>query len=425
MNKRASGTLKLTAVGAVLALSSFGVAYASGFELDTFGIKQFGADLAGAAAYAPDASSLAYNPANIMALHGTEIASSVTEVQLHGDFKGTAYDTAQRPPQPVAGGNGGDFGGDHPIPAFFMSHRVSAKWAVGLGIYSKYDTVTNYRNGWTGRYNANLSSIKTMDLNPVVAFKPTQSLAFGAGFYLEYFKARLTNAVDATRGVAPGAFDLQSDLHGDDITAGLTAGMTWQPWRGTRLGLSYRSPTTAHINGKLDLSGQGTHQVEKASVNVALPDEAIFGISQAVGSRLTLLAGAEWFGWNRFSDLHVRLDNGQTITIAENYDNTWRLSGGAVFDVNRAWTLRAGVAYDQAPVNGRSRDPRVPDSNRMELTTGASYSLNQHWTFDAAYMHVFFHKASVDSLDTSGMYRLRGHYNNASDLVGVQVNYKF
>lgn len=442
MSKRALGILWPAAVGATLALGSVGVAYASGFELDTFGIKQLGAGLAGAAAYAPDASSLAYNPANIMALNGTQVSGGATDVLLHGDFEGAAYatrpslnpstGTVAPPGAEVPGGYGGDFGTNSVIPALFVSHRVSRRWAVGLGIYSKYDIVTDYKNGWTGRYNANLSSIKSVDINPVIAFSPTKTLAFGAGMYLEYFKARLTNAVDGVNQVTGGAFDapsgasdLQSDLHGDDITAGLTAGMTWQPLQGTRFGLSYRSPTTAHVSGKLDISGQGVHQVHKASTDVPLPEEVIFGISQAVGSRLTLLAGAEWFGWNRFTDLHVQLNNGQTITIAENYDNTWRLSGGAAFDVSRAWAVRAGLAYDQAPMNGRSRTPRVPDSDRLEATAGASYSPNKHWTFDAAYMHVFFHKASINSLDTSGGYRLRGTYNNSADLVGVQANYKF
>lgn len=414
-----------TVAGAALALAPMGMAFAAGFELDTFGIKQFGANLAGAAAYAPDATALGYNPAGMMALHGTHISVSATAVQLHGDFNGRAYDTVYQPAQPVSGGNGGDFGGDYPIPAFFMTRRVSPRWALGLGLYSKYDTVTDYRNGWTGRYNANLSSIKSADFNPVVAFKATRTLSFGAGFYLEYFRARLTNAVDLTGGAAPGAFDVSSDLHGDDITAGVTAGMTWQPRAGTRFGLSYRSPTTAHVSGKLDVSGHGVRQVNRANVDVPLPAEVMFGVSQSAGRRLTLLAGAEWFGWNRFGNLNVHLDNGQTIVLRQNYDNSWRLSGGAAVNVSAAWTLRAGVAYDQSPVNSAGRDARVPDSDRLEVTAGASFSPDERWTFDAGYMHVFFHRASIDNLDTSGTYRLQGHYNDSSDLLGVQADYRF
>ncbi len=398
------------------------VASASGFELDTYGIKQLGAGLAGAAAYAPDPSALAYNPATVSALSGTRVSGSVTAVQLHGEFSGSAYDRLTG--QPVAGGNGGNLGGTYAIPALFATTRLSPRWTVGVGLYSKYDTVTSYKSGWTGRYNALLSDIKAVNLNPVVAFRVTPTLSVGAGLYVQYFKARLTNAVDLSGGKAPGAYDVISDLHGHDITAGATLGLAWQPRPGTRLGLSYRTADTARVKGSLVLPPVAGG-AQSATVHVAMPDEVIAGVSQAVGPRLTLLGGVEWFGWGRFQALHIHLQNGGKVNIAEDYHNSWRLSAGAAWQLDPRWTVRAGLAFDQSPVRSPGRDARVPDSNRVELTVGASYAASRHWRFDAGYMHVFFNNAGINHLDTSGAYRLQGSYSVRSDLLGVQANYRF
>jgi hypothetical protein len=119
---------------------------------------------------------------------------------------------------------------------------------------------TSYDRGWVGRYHALASKLETTNVNPTIAYRPTDWLAIGIGADVEYAKARLTNAIDlggvceifgAQAGLPPGActalgFPPQSvdgvvKISGDDWGAGFNAGIMVAPWRTTRIGLAFRS----------------------------------------------------------------------------------------------------------------------------------------------------------------------------------------
>ena len=54
-----------------------------------------------------------------------------------------------------------------------------------------------------------------------------------------------------------------------------------------------------------------------------------------------------------------------------------------------AWTLRAGIAYDDSPVPASHRSISIPDQDRLWLSTGATYAFNKDASVDVgvSYMH--------------------------------------
>ena len=58
--------------------------------------------------------------------------------------------------------------------------------------------------------------------------------------------------------------------------------------------------------------------------------------------------------------------------------------------------MRAGLGYEKSPIGATDRSVRLPDSNRIWTTLGASYQYNNKLSFDLSYAHVFAKKGTID-----------------------------
>jgi long-chain fatty acid transport protein len=100
---------------------------------------------------------------------------------------------------------------------------------------------------------------------------------------------------------------------------------------------------------------------------------------------------------------------------------------------NEAWTLRAGLAYDQTPTQDLYRTPRVPDSDRTWLSIGGQYKVSPQGRIDFAYAHIWMKDAAVNlsgppavtAAQAAGRGRLVGDSNNKIDILSVQYTHSF
>ena len=85
---------------------------------------------------------------------------------------------------------------------------------------------------------------------------------------------------------------------------------------------------------------------------------------------------------------------------------------------------RAGVAHDEGAVKRPvTRTARIPDERRIWTSLGATYMKN-NWQLDVGYSHLFIRSNHArGTAEASGTYNAK--YNSASDLLGVQLQYKF
>lgn len=97
---------------------------------------------------------------------------------------------------PLLGGNGGEGGVTKVIPNMYFSKKLSDRFTVGIGINAPFGLATEYDNTWVGRYHAIESDVLTVNINPAVAYKINENLSVGAGFSVQYLKAKLSNAID-------------------------------------------------------------------------------------------------------------------------------------------------------------------------------------------------------------------------------------
>ena len=76
-----------------------------------------------------------------------------------------------------------------------MTHSYNSGLSVGLGLNAPFGLATEYDRDWVGRYHAVESDVKTLNINPSIAYKVDDHLSVGAGVSAQYIDATLSSMV--------------------------------------------------------------------------------------------------------------------------------------------------------------------------------------------------------------------------------------
>ena len=79
---------------------------------------------------------------------------------------------------------------------------------------------------------------------------------------------------------------------------------------------------------------------------------------------------------------------GGSTSIPYNYNDSWFFSTGAEYKYSDDLTLRAGIGYELSPTDDANRSFRLPDSDRIWLSGGFSYSPTKNQTVDLGYTFI-------------------------------------
>jgi long-chain fatty acid transport protein len=440
-------------IACLLTLST-GPVRAAGFALIEQNVSGLGNAYAGTAASAEDASTTFYNPAGLMYLSGTQLVLAGHAVRPSAEFSGDATGPLGNT---ISGGNGDDAGGTSFVPNFYYSRELPNNFRFGLGINAPFGLKTEYDADWKGRYQAIESEVKTVNINPTIAYQAMPNLSVGVGFNAQYVEATLSQAIDQGSscilfrifqlgdtptdaaiacggiGLTPQGADARAKVEGDDWSYGYNIGLMYDIAAGSRIGFAYRSKIRQKLEG--DASFDGAHQLftglgmfvpSGVTAGVTLPENVSLSLYHELDNRWALLADATWTRWSRFDELRIAYDSNQSDTVTtEDWTNSTRYALGVNYRHNSAWLLRGGVAYDEEPIrNAQLRTPRIPGNDRTWLAFGANYRHSPNLSFDAGYAHLFVDDTPIDHTDANG-YSLEGEYDNAVDILSVQMNWTF
>ncbi len=115
--------------------------------------------------------------------------------------------------------------------------------------------------------------------------------------------------------------------------------------------------------------------------------------------------------------------------LPENFKDTWRFSAGFNYQYNEKTVLRAGVAYDQSPVNDIDRSARLPDNDRTWLTVGGRFKYSTNLNFDVGAAYIFVKDGSINNsgnpASIAGNGLINGDFNNNVIVVSAQANYRW
>jgi long-chain fatty acid transport protein len=437
-------------LAAIFVLAGAASAHAAGYALKEESTDAMGAAYAGSAATEKDASYLFYNPASLDGVENWDVSvsgigifiDSSAHYPISRTSAGTPTGGTQTPNSYISNAL---------IPELGLRKRLSPRWSIGLVASAPWGLITHYPTNWAGRYYAEYTKLMTINATPTVAFEVTPQLSLGAGLQVEYAKGKLGSAIDigslgalaGIPGAIPGRQDGFAHLDGDGWATGFTLGAIGKPTSDLTLGLSYRSKIDHTLDGSLNFglnntgfvgplirSATGLFEDTQATAKLPMPDVVSFGGREAFSDDWAGLFEVDWTNWSLLRQLRIVAANpAQPPDVTNlNWHDAWFGSLGMEHRLDERWAFRFGTAFDESPTSDATREPRVPDADRIWLAAGASYRWNDSTEIELSAGHLFDVSGNVALYPSQPGNQYRGELigitNSAINVVGLQLNYR-
>ncbi|WP_294483931.1 outer membrane protein transport protein [uncultured Mailhella sp.] len=375
-----------------------------------------------------DPSTLAYNPAAMTLLDGTQMQANLAVSQFYW-----GVDT-----RTLSGQDTGNYHSAHqtwPIPSFYITHQINDNVWFGLASYTRFGLGVKYPHNWPGGANLHSVQLITNSLNPSIAYKFNDHLSIAAGVEMMSASMQMRKNLDVQRD---GLGDLNLNGHGvsfgGNVALHLRLNDQWS------MGLTYRAPMSLKVNGKTRYDTQFGKmfspdspyyklQNSRLRGTLHLPDSIGFGVAYKPTENLSFEADAVYTLWSRFRDFNIYMKD--PVNMWENSDrhwrNSWTLGISGEYKPVDWMALRLGFMYETSPMNLGNADYMVPSNGRNYYTAGVGF-FYKNWTIDLAYMyihnHVLDYTNSALGNPSSGVVPGRTTHPHAHNF-GIGIGYKF
>ena len=419
----------LPAAVALVMAGSAGMAQGSGFQLMEQNASGLGNAYAGQAAAAENASTIFWNPAGMTRLPGRQVSGAINLIKPQSEFSNTG---SAPPPTLPLGGNGGDAGDLAIVPNAYASWQIAPQWWVGLGITVPFGLKTEYDPTWIGRFQGRTAEIKTIDVNPSVAFKLSDAVSLGAGISYQKAEVKFQRATFLGLGTEGDV-----DLNIDDDSWGWNVGALFNIAPATRVGLAYRSEVEHDFTGPLRVSGPaGLIAAPSTRLTAELPATLSVGISHQLNPQWELLGDVTWTRWSSIKSLPLIATSasglgpsGTTLdTFNFQFRDTYRIGVGANWNWRNDTQLKFGVAYDKSPVTDTFRTVTLPDADRIWLAIGVKHRLSKQATLDVGYAYILIDDPSIAQRRNGEAVprgNVVGQYDSNVNILSAQFTYSF
>ncbi|OCX19338.1 Long-chain fatty acid transport protein [Stutzerimonas xanthomarina] len=399
-------------------------ALAAGFALNEQSISGMGTSFAGRSSSADDATTLFGNPAGMSRLKREEVSFGVAAIHANTDIKNASG---------APGSNDGDMVPFTAVPMGYYVKPIDDKWAVGVGVYVPFGLITDYEGGFSGRYHGDYSEVRVITVQPTVSYRFNEKLSIGFGPTINRIDGKLESAVPPIMG----ASDSRVKIEGDDTALGFNVGVLYEFTPHTRAGITYRSKVDYTLEGDTKVTGSdlalgplGANAYGKydASLDLETPESIDVSVTHELNDQWTLYAGAMLTRWSRLESIVVENEglapgpasaSFGTIEEEQDWHDTWSYALGAAYKLNKQWTLRTGLAFDQSPTNNTHRSPRIPTGDRTAVSFGLAWNPTDDVTVDLAYSYLWEEDTKIrqDSYNAT--------YENSAHGFGAALSYRF
>lgn len=411
MNKKTIGAM-LGAISLIVTLMPSS-ALAEGYALQDWSGR--GAALAGGlVARGGDASAVAYNPAAITELPGTqimtgfELVAPTNTIEAHTDDGFISTDSENLL---------------FVVPHGFITHKFNDQLSFGFGLFSRFGLGNEYDEDWVGKNNIYSVTLETVTANPVIAWRFNDHLSLAAGVEMMGAKVQLKKRLDFSPAAVPaGDFSLDhEDIEyalGFNLAAHVRFNKEWSA------GLTYRSGMDVKFNGEATIAGypgRSTYE-DPGHATMSLPDQISAAVAYAPSEKWSFEAQVGYYTWSKYKSLDMYLDSG-TKYSKKDWNDTWLVSLSAEYQALEWLTLRAGISHETSPVPSETAEYMTPTNGRWKYAVGAGFQKND-WTLDVAY--IFHDLANAYYNADKEMGTFAGQSTNVyAQSVSVSIGYKF
>jgi long-chain fatty acid transport protein len=409
---------------ALLGASLASPAYAGGYRVALQGQKALAMGHTGVA-MSESAESVFFNPGAITQLSAnTDIVGGLAV--LGSEAKYEEEDTLSKAET------------DNPLGTPFNGY-VAQKWnddvSWGLGIYTPYGNKVEWPTDWQGSHLVNNIDLKTIFIQPTIAYQLTPSTSIGAG------PALVLGSVKFNRNLSTSLTNAQGkrsnvEIEANNVTAwGYNIGLLHKlSDNRTSLGISYRGEVTVEARGEdadfddVPTALQSTFTDGDFDADLPLPAELTIGIAYQYSDRLTLAFDVNRTFWDTYDELKIEFDNGITSVNPRNYEDSNIYRFGLQYRYNDRWTLRGGVYFDESPVQDGYYAPETPRNDAIGYTAGATYNYSKNLQMDVSLLILTFdnEENSYDYYEEGGVtIPFGGTYDSSANSIGFGLSYKY
>ena len=474
-NKRqVQGLIAVALLGSLIAGTP---AHAGGFSTPTYGAPGWGRAFGGGSLFKNDPAAAYNNPAAMAFIDQAVAQMTIDYARINIKYKGEAYGYDGQPLQSgnldlgngiinqtgPRTGDGGEGGFTAWLPTGFMVIPINDQLSFGLSQVVPQGMRSTWDEGWKGRDFAVDTKIETVGLTGSLAFKVNDQFSVGAGVIVQHSKGFVSQNIDLTGAAAlaplltlpPGLGDALMRVKVDNTSVGWFAGIEWKPTLQDSIGLNYHAKIKNKMEGKYNiradeaLYGIMTTEVlpgetlvslaypglqlmpdgAKASTQLDIPATASVDWVHEFNERLTLGASVTWTQWSSFESLTLKSNGNLIVAIPYKYKDSWMYSFGGDYKLTDQLTLRAGMAFDQTPTRNSTRDPRIPDGDRIFASLGFGYDIRAipGLSIDGAYSRQFVEEVKLKTVNQNrlGGSRLDGKAESKGEVVSLSATYRF
>ncbi len=313
-----------------------------------------------------------------------------------------------------------------PVPTFHYISPDMGNWRYGLSVV----TPGGLTKRWSGAAKAAAEefTLKTVEINPTIAYKLNDKFSVGGGARVIYSKG----VVKSNNGAGTSR-----DLEGDSFDFGYNLAFNFRPTDELSLALTYRSKIDLTEKGDATLSAAGGAITYSGPATVSIPIPAALSLAAAydISDSSTVEFVYERTYWSAYdvldfdyaSTLHPALAASSFAVpgIKDWSDsNTYRI--GLTHNLNSKWTLMAGFAYDETPAPKKYIGYELPDSDAKIYSFGAKYKSSENLTIGAAFLYDQKDKLTISAADGNATFPAGAVFEDAAAyLLTVGLEYKF
>jgi long-chain fatty acid transport protein len=408
---------------------------AQGFGIYEQGTCAMGRAGTGAAAPCADGSAIFFNPAGLAGLTGGHATIGVTLLDVKGGFTDDIFQQQSDLDDPLLA-----------IPQVYVSYAASRKVGIGVGLFAPYGLQTRWPLSFDGRFAGYDNLLRSVYIQPTVAYQVTPHLSLGAGLDIVMGKVELNQRLDlAEAPVPPSLGVLFGTVFGQ---FGIAPGTDFANvhLEATKTTVTAHWGAIVKVNDKLSIGGrylmhakfnyEGTAAFSRVLTNLILPatitvgpltlpagtpidallslpppnglylfntvlrdqavtttitnpEQIVFGVAYKLPDNLTLLGDYQFTRWaKRFSQVRIDFEAAPDRILYERYKNTsgFRFAGEWVKDAKL--TFRGGYLYHGGAAPAETVTPLLPEGSRNEFTGGVTLQLARGLRGDLAYQYI-------------------------------------
>ncbi|MDH5711868.1 MAG: outer membrane protein transport protein [Gammaproteobacteria bacterium] len=327
---------------------------------------------------------------------------------------------------------------DNPIgtPAgLYIAQRESEKLSYGIGFYTPYGNVVRWPTDWVGSHLVNNIELKAIFMQPTISYKLSDNYSFGFGptivdGWVKFNRNLSTSLIDANGNRSNVTIEAKG------VTAmGYNLGFLAKPAKDLSVGISYRSKIDLRARDEsadfenIPSSLQGAYFDTTFDADLVLPAELTVGISYDLSEDTVFAIDINRTYWGAYQSLDVQFNNGAGLSVnPRNYNDANIFRFGVQHAMNEDLSIRAGIYFDNSPINDGYFTPETPRNDATGFTAGASYQVAKGLDLDFSFLYLMFDEfyGSYDHYNQSGtIISFGGDYKSTVMAVGFGLNYKY